>query len=60
MPTIGTLELFSLAAFALIVFPGPAVLFIVAQGVSVGRGPALVGVLGVSTAALVMSRALAL
>lgn len=60
MPTIGTLELFSLAAFALIVFPGPAVLFIVAQGVSVGRGPALVGVLGVSTAALVHTVAAAI
>lgn len=60
MPTIGTLELFSLAAFALIVFPGPAVLFVVAQGVSVGRGPALVGVLGVSTAALVHTVAAAI
>ncbi len=60
MPTIGTLELFSLAAFALIVFPGPAVLFIVAQGVSVGRGPALVGVLGVSTGALVHTVAAAI
>lgn len=60
MPTIGTLELFSLAAFALIVFPGPAVLFIVAQGVSVGRGAALVGVLGVSTGALVHTVAAAI
>ena len=60
MPTIGTLELFSLAAFALIVIPGPAVLFIVAQGVSVGRGAALVGVLGVSTGALVHTVAAAI
>lgn len=60
MPTVGTLELFSLAAFALIVVPGPAVLFIVAQGVSVGRGAALVGVLGVSTGALVHTVAAAI
>ena len=60
MPTVGTLELFSLAAFALIVIPGPAVLFIVAQGVSVGRGAALVGVLGVSTGALVHTVAAAI
>ncbi len=60
MPTLGTLELFSLAAFALIVIPGPAVLFIVAQGVSVGRGAALVGVLGVSTGALVHTVAAAI
>ena len=60
MPSLGTLELFSLAAFALIVIPGPAVLFIVAQGVSVGRGAALVGVLGVSTGALVHTVAAAI
>ena len=60
MPTVGSLELFSLAAFALIVIPGPAVLFIVAQGVSVGRGAALVGVLGVSTGALVHTVAAAI
>ena len=60
MPTFGTLELFALAAFALIVIPGPAVLFIVAQGVSVGRGAALVGVLGVSAGALVHTLAAAI
>ena len=51
---------FSTATVLLLVVPGPAVLFIVAQGVSVGRGAALVGVLGVSTGALVHTVAAAI
>ena len=60
MPAFGTLELFVVAAFALIVIPGPAVFFIVAQGLSVGRRAALVGVLGVSAGALVHTVAAAI
>ena len=53
MPDTATLLVFSLAALALIVVPGPAVLYIVAQSVSGGRGAGLVSALGVATGGLV-------
>ena len=37
MPTLSALELFAVAAFALIIVPGPAVLYIVSQSVGQGR-----------------------
>ena len=37
MPSLSALELFAVAAFALIVIPGPAVLYIVSQSVGHGR-----------------------
>jgi threonine/homoserine/homoserine lactone efflux protein len=48
-----TVALFALAALALIVIPGPAVLYIVAQSIGGGRSAGLVSALGVATGALV-------
>jgi threonine/homoserine/homoserine lactone efflux protein len=53
MPDAATLAVFSLAALALIVVPGPAVLYIVAQSLQGGRGAGLVSALGVATGGLV-------
>jgi threonine/homoserine/homoserine lactone efflux protein len=53
MPTPSALELFAAAAFALIIIPGPAVLYIVSQSVGHGRAGGLAAVLGVETGAFV-------
>jgi threonine/homoserine/homoserine lactone efflux protein len=53
MPTAGTLALFALAALALIVVPGPAVLYIVAQSIDHGRRAGVVSAFGVATGGLV-------
>lgn len=53
MPDATTLAVFSLAAFALIVVPGPAVLYVVARSVEQGRRAGLVSTLGIGTGALV-------
>jgi threonine/homoserine/homoserine lactone efflux protein len=53
MPSAETLLVFSLAALALIVVPGPAVLYIVAQSIDRGRLAGLVSALGVATGGLV-------
>lgn len=53
MPSLSALELFSFAAFALIIIPGPAVLYIVSQSVGRGRVGGLAAVLGVETGAFV-------
>jgi threonine/homoserine/homoserine lactone efflux protein len=53
MPTLSALELFAVAAFALIVVPGPSVLYIVSQSVSHGRVGGLAAVLGVEVGAFV-------
>jgi threonine/homoserine/homoserine lactone efflux protein len=53
MPTLSALELFAVAAFALIVIPGPAVLYIVSQSVGQGRAGGLAAVLGVETGSFV-------
>jgi threonine/homoserine/homoserine lactone efflux protein len=53
MPDAGTLAVFSLAALALIVVPGPAVLYIVAQAVDGGRRAGLVSAAGVATGGFV-------
>ena len=53
MPTLSALELFAIAAFALIIIPGPAVLYIVSQSVSHGRKGGLAAVLGVEIGAFV-------
>ena len=47
------LLVFVLAALALIVIPGPAVLYIVAQSINGGRAAGLVSALGVATGGLV-------
>ena len=53
MPEAGTLGVFALAALALIVVPGPAVLYIVAQSIDGGRLAGLVSALGVALGGLV-------
>jgi len=53
VPDSSTLLLFSAAALALIVVPGPAVLYIVAQSIDRGRLAGIVSALGVATGGLV-------
>ena len=53
MPDAATLALFSLAALALIVVPGPAVLYIVARSVDQGRRAGVVSALGIGVGGLV-------
>ena len=53
MPDASTLLVFSVAAMALIVVPGPAVLYIVAQSIDRGRLAGVVSALGVATGGLV-------
>jgi threonine/homoserine/homoserine lactone efflux protein len=53
VPSPTTLALFSLAAFALAVVPGPAVTYIVTQSVDKGRRAGIVSALGISAGGLV-------
>jgi threonine/homoserine/homoserine lactone efflux protein len=53
MPTTSTIALFSLAAIALAVVPGPAVAYIVTQSVDKGRRAGLVSALGVASGGIV-------
>jgi threonine/homoserine/homoserine lactone efflux protein len=53
VPEPTALLLFAGAAMALLVVPGPSVLYIVTRGIHQGRAAALVSVLGVTTATLV-------
>ncbi|MET7465024.1 LysE family translocator [Nonomuraea sp. NPDC005501] len=60
MPDIATLAVFCTATLALLLVPGPAVLFIVTRSVSQGRSAGLVSVLGVHAGSLVHVAAAAL
>jgi threonine/homoserine/homoserine lactone efflux protein len=60
VPDAGTLVLFAGAAVALLVVPGPAVVYIVAQGIEQGRVAGLVSMLGIQVGALVHVAAAAL
>ena len=53
MPEPTTFLLFAGAALALLVVPGPSVIYIVTRGIHQGRAAALISVLGVTTATLV-------
>jgi threonine/homoserine/homoserine lactone efflux protein len=53
MPDAQALALFSLAALALLVTPGPAVLFVVTRSVRQGRAAGLVSTLGLGAGGLV-------
>ena len=53
VPSIETIALFSVAAVALAVVPGPAVTYIVTQSVDKGRRAGLVSALGVASGGLV-------
>lgn len=60
MPEAPTLVLFSLAALALLVVPGPAVLYIVARSIDQGRSAGFASVAGVHAGSLVHIGAAAL
>jgi threonine/homoserine/homoserine lactone efflux protein len=60
LPDPGTLAVFAAAALALLVIPGPAVLYIVTQSMQQGRKAGLVSMLGVQTGGLVHVLAAAL
>jgi threonine/homoserine/homoserine lactone efflux protein len=60
MPPVHTLVVFAGAALALLLLPGPSVLYITARSASQGRGAGLVSVLGVHTGTLVHVLAAAL
>jgi len=53
MPSLGTFAVFSLAALALAMVPGPAVTYIVTQSIDKGRRAGLVSGLGVACGGLV-------
>jgi threonine/homoserine/homoserine lactone efflux protein len=53
VPDAGTLLVFAAAALALIVVPGPAVLYIVSQSIDRGRLAGFVSALGIAVGALV-------
>jgi threonine/homoserine/homoserine lactone efflux protein len=53
VPTASSIGLFSLAALALLLIPGPSVLYIVARSSSQGRRAGLVSVAGIHTGTLV-------
>jgi threonine/homoserine/homoserine lactone efflux protein len=60
MPSVHALALFSLATIALLIVPGPAVLFIVTRSVDQGRSAGLVSVLGIHCGTIVHVLAAAL
>ncbi|MEV7005793.1 LysE family translocator [Streptosporangium sp. NPDC051022] len=53
MPDVMTLALFAAATLALLLVPGPAVLYIVTRSVAQGRGAGLVSVLGIHLGSVV-------
>jgi threonine/homoserine/homoserine lactone efflux protein len=53
MPAGGTVAVFALAAVALILLPGPAMLFLIARGIGHGRKVAMVSAVGVDSATAV-------
>src|SRR3954462_3473562 len=53
MPAPSTIGLFAIAALALLVVPGPSVLYVVTRSVEQGRRAGLVSVLGLHTGTLV-------
>ena len=60
MPELHTVVLFAAAALALLVIPGPAVLYIVTRSIEQGRTAGFVSVLGIHTGTLVHVAAAAL
>jgi threonine/homoserine/homoserine lactone efflux protein len=53
MPTAATLGVFIVAALALLVVPGPSVLYLVTQSIAAGRRGGMAAMLGVQTAGAV-------
>ncbi|TKK86403.1 LysE family translocator [Herbidospora galbida] len=60
MPDLPTLAVFSVATLALLLVPGPAVVYIVTRSVAQGRAAGMVSVLGVHAGSLVHVAAAAL
>ena len=60
MPSIATLGAFALAAFAIIVIPGPSVLFAVGRSIALGRRAGMLSVIGNSLAIIPIVVAVAL
>jgi threonine/homoserine/homoserine lactone efflux protein len=60
MPSVSTLGFFLLATLALLIVPGPAVLYIVGRSLHQGRRAGLVSVLGISAGSVVHVAAAAL
>nr|WP_062335485.1 LysE family translocator [Herbidospora sakaeratensis] len=60
MPDLPTLAVFSVATLALLLVPGPAVVYIVTRSVAQGRAAGMVSVLGVHAGSLVHIAAAAL
>jgi threonine/homoserine/homoserine lactone efflux protein len=60
MPTVPSLMLFAAASIALLVVPGPSVLYIVTRSVTQGRRAGLISVLGVHVGSVVHVAAAAL
>lgn len=60
MPDLTTLALFAAATLALLLVPGPAVLYIVTRSVAQGRGAGMVSVLGIHLGSVVHVAAAAL
>ncbi|MDP9862626.1 MULTISPECIES: LysE family translocator [Streptosporangium] len=60
MPDLTTLALFAAATLALLLVPGPAVLYIVTRSVAQGRGAGIVSVLGIHLGSVVHVAAAAL
>lgn len=54
MPSAATLGAFALAATALILLPGPAMLFLISRGIGQGRRTALSSMAGIESATAVM------
>jgi threonine/homoserine/homoserine lactone efflux protein len=53
MPDASTLALFALASFAIIVVPGPAVLYVVTRSIAQGRRAGMVSMFGIEAGGLV-------
>ena len=53
MPELSTLMLFAVATLALLIVPGPAVVYIVSRSVAQGRAAGLISVLGVHVGSIV-------
>lgn len=60
MPTIATLAAFAAASFAIMVIPGPAVLYIINRSVSDGRRVGMASVVGIELGSFVHALAAAL
>ncbi len=52
MPSMSTIAAFAMATLAMLVVPGPSVVYLVSRSVALGRAAGLVAMLGVETGAL--------